>query len=249
MTIFSLLCALAVAIGLIWLSLEEKSVESLNVNDPAGRVDQAVMVFILSIVGSRLGYVAVHVAYFMAYPLEGLQFWLGGLSGSGALLGGLVGVVITGFIYRNSPLQLAERMVRLGALLAAAVWLGSWLMGSAYGLISEGWWALPSVDEWGHVDKRLPVQLAGAIFALGWMAFLDWRTQFRPSAAGVRSGAWLWGMGVVMTGLSLLRGDPALMWNSLRVDTWGGIGVALAGMVCFAIGIVAGREPNDKIDS
>lgn len=249
MTIFSLLCALAVAIGLIWLSLEEKSAGSLNVHDPAGRVDQVVMVLFLSIVGSRLGYVVVHTAYFTAYPLESFQFWLGGLSGSGALLGGLVGVVIAGLVYRISPLQLAERVVPLGALLAAAVWLGSWQMGSAYGLISEGWWAIPSVDEWGHVDNRLPVQLAGAIFALGWMAFLDWRTQINPIAAGVRSGAWLWGMGVVMTVISFMRGDPALMWNSLRVDTWGGIGVALAGMVCFAIGTATGRVQSENNDS
>jgi len=203
-------------------------------------------VMALALVGGRLGYVVVHASYFVQHPLEAVQVWQGGLSGGGALLGGLVGVALAAALAGGSALVLGDRLARLAALLTAAAWLGCWQVGSAYGLPSDGVLALPAPDEWGRMAPRLPVQLVGALAALGWMAVLDWKHAAGRTPNGMRGAAWLLVTGILMSLLSLIRGDPAALWGGLRVDTWSGLGVALAGLLWLLPALLTGRR--DIID-
>lgn len=243
---FSLYISLATAIGLTWMIIDSGASEKPRAYGVIQVIDRAVIVLGLALVGGRLGYVVVHTAYFSAHPLEGLQIWLGGLSGAGAILGGVIGVMVTSAVGRVSMLAQSDQLSRTGALLAAASWLGCWQTGSAYGQLANGWFALPTMDEWGSVQARLPVQLVGAAAALAWMAFLDWQSAGKGRwQAGRKSAFWLIGMGSVMAALSLLRGDPALVWNGLRVDTWGGLMVSLAGLVWLLLSLAHQLAPDE----
>jgi phosphatidylglycerol:prolipoprotein diacylglycerol transferase len=236
---FALYIALAAVLGLAWVALDRSHPQLTHrATGPFVVLDQAAIVLLVALLGGRAGYVIVHIDYYAAHPNETFQTWLGGLSGAGALLGGWLGMLMVSLFMGGSALYLADRLARLAALLAAASWLGCWQVGSAYGLPSGSWWAMPAVDEWGTLTTRLPVQLIGALFALAWMAFLDWRVHSvgdAPPVTGLRSAAWLLGMGISLVALSFWRADPALLWFGWRVDAWGGVAVAGVGLVWLII--------------
>ncbi len=150
-------------------------------------------------------------------------------------------------------------MLPLLAVLPAAGWLGSWVEGSAYGLPAQGaWWGLPAVDEWGQVERRFPLQLLGVLLGLGIPWLLEaWASRERENASltglpgaqangmsrlaalraqqvtqpGQAAMFCLVGLALTLLGLSFLRGDPTLLWNGLRPETWGALGLlGLSGM-------------------
>jgi prolipoprotein diacylglyceryltransferase len=145
--------------------------------------------------------------------------WLGGIAWPGALAGGILGTVIVGWISRISIGVLADRLLPLLASLSVTVWLGCWLTGCAYG--PELDWGFLSKDEMGVWEKRLPLQLIGAILVL---AMFWWIARFRPLkkdwAPGLAASLGLGGLSLILLGASLLRVDPYPIYNGLRLETW-----------------------------
>ncbi len=84
----------------------------------------------------------------------------------------------------------------------------------------------PARDEWGVLADRVPVQLMGAISTLVLIWLLD-RAGKRLPVPGDECRIGLFGISAVMFGLSYLRADPTPIWNGLRLEAWGAIGLMI----------------------
>ena len=111
------------------------------------------------ILGGRLGFVLFYQsAYYLSYPLEILMVWQGGM----AFHGGLLGVVITAFLFgRRHQIPLLS----LADLVAYTVPPGL-LLGRLANFINAELWGRPSEVPWavifpGHAAQDCPDVMAG----------------------------------------------------------------------------------------
>ncbi len=196
---FSILLALGTLAGLSWVALQPPHPAAMQ------HVTAGAWALLGGLAGGRLTYVAVNWAYFQDQRASAAQFWLGGMSGPGALAGGLAALAMYALLL--GPRQALGRFARqadallpLLAGLSAAAWLGCWQEGVAYGaayspsLVPAGarydptlhpWYALHSPDEWGRSLPRLPLQPAAALLSItaAWLAesLATWMTAHRAT--------------------------------------------------------------------
>lgn len=226
MTIFSALIALGSILGLVWILLDAP------LNDRRAYLTVGVGALFGALIGGRAAYVAVHWEYFQDHLVEILQVWLGGLSWPGALAGGILATLVAAWLYGIPPDILADRLLPLLAALSVAVWLGSWLVGCAYGPeVSLG---LPAKDEWGIWKVRFPLQLICALLSVA----LFWgierlRQRGWGLVPGMAASLGLGGLALIMLGASLLRVDPYPLWNGIRLETW-------AALLFLGLAIISG---------
>lgn len=172
-------------------------------------VDVALLVLLTSLLGARLGYAAEHLAYFRQHPAEILLFNLGGLSGWGAVLGWLGGLLLAAGLQRVSPLRLADWLYPLIPPLTVSAYLALWQAGALYGPLAGAgdWWAVPAADESGQVALRWPLQLGAALALLVFYWLLEQLVTLPRPAGWLASlaGAWLLAVNLVV---ALLRADP-----------------------------------------
>lgn len=225
----SLFIAFGALLGLGWMAWQLPRRKAL------AALDAAVWVLIGALVGGRVGFVLFSWSYFQGHPLEIPQFWLGGFSGAGALLGALVGLYPAARLTRQIPGPLADTLIRPVCIFAISAWLGAWATGAAYGP-AAGLFGLPAQDEFGEVSLRFPTQFLGALLSLLLLWLLDpQRVKRLPAGAAAALG--FAGLSLSMLVLSFLRADPAPLWMGLRPSTWG------AGLVSvFALAILAWME-------
>src|SRR4030042_879071 len=162
---FSILLGLGVLLGLlltVWRAPEKEAPRYLE----AGLWE-----LLGALVGGRLLTVVVNFSYYQSHAGEIVQVWLGGLSGMGALAGGILGVIILALWWKLPVGKLADMLLPLAGTLTIAAWLGCWVGGCGYGVALDMGGAVPGGDEGGVLAKRVPVQLLGAILTLvlGWL--------------------------------------------------------------------------------
>lgn len=224
---FSLLVGLGVTLGLVWSTTQAGPRHAERI------LNLGVAVLLAALVGSRAFYVMLNWIYYRSHMLDILWVWQGGFSGSGALLGGCLGILLAAWYARVSPGWLADQYLPLMASLVVTGWLACWLAGCAYGAVSRAWWALPSRDEWGVSDWRVPVQFMGAILSAASLGWLErQRSLFRHP--GLAASLALIVSAIIMFGLSYLRADPMPVWYGLRMDAWGALS-ALAVALVFGL--------------
>ncbi|MDT8898170.1 prolipoprotein diacylglyceryl transferase [Thermanaerothrix sp. 4228-RoL] len=209
---FSLWLALGVTLGL-W-----QVAHSGPPRARFARLGLGLAVLMAALIGARLGYVILHPTYFRAHPLVIPQVWQGGLSGVGALLGGLVGLGGLAWGLRRSWLVLGADLLPLLPTVTAAAWLGCWDAGCAYGPSAPAgaWWALPIRDEWGHTTLRWPLQPLAAMSLLALFWAMERRWQEPPAAHRVGWGGLVFALHTVL--FSLARADEPPTWNAIRLD-------------------------------
>jgi len=223
MSVFSLFLSLGAVAGLLIVAV--RAPKKLTTR----YIDAGIGILLCAMVGSRLVYAFAHWSYYGTHVGEIFQVWLGGLTGSGAVVGALIGIIFLRLVQSFYIGPLADGLLPLLGAMSMAAWLGCWTDGSAYGAASTAWYALPVRDEWGRLALRVPVQLLGALPTLGLFAGLEQTRQWlrRP---GLEASLGLLGVALIALGLSLLRADPAQTWLGLRQDTWEGLvmaGIAL----------------------
>jgi prolipoprotein diacylglyceryltransferase len=218
MQLLSILLAVGVLAGLLLLSWRAPQKERVRY------VDAGVMVLFGALVGGRGLSVAVNLNYYATHLGEAIQVWKGGFSGIGALVGGVLAIFILSLLWRLPLGTLADALLPLAGTLTIAAWVGCWLDACSYGLPSDAWWALPSGDEWGVIVNRVPVQLLGALATLLVIWLLDWGGRRLP-VRGTGAALGLFGVSAMLFGLSYLRADPTPIWNGLRLDAWGAVGL------------------------
>lgn len=227
---FSLLVGLGVTLGLGW------SVAQAGPRNAERILNLGVAILLAALIGSRAFYVILNWSYYHLHLPDVLWVWEGGLSGSGALFGGCLGLLLAARYARLSPAQLADQFLPLLASLVVAGWLACWLAGCAYGAVSSAWWALPSLDEWGVSDFRVPVQFTGAMLSALGLGWLERRRGLfhRP---GLAASLGLFASALILFGLSFLRADPMPLWSGLRLDAWGALAALVAalifGIICW----------------
>jgi prolipoprotein diacylglyceryltransferase len=225
---FSILLGLGALLGLllvVWRAPEKESSRYL---------DAALIILFGTLVGSRAMTVAVNFGYYQNHPGEIIQVWQGGLSGIGAMAGGIIMIIVMAVWWKLPAGKLADVLLPLAGAIAITAWLGCWVDSCAYGYAADHWWALPGRDEWGVNANRVPVQLLGAILTLIVVWSLDWAGK-RLAIPGLMSAIGLFGLSAVLFGLSFLRADPSPIWNSLRLEAWGAIGLMVFSLLLMVV--------------
>ncbi len=189
-------------------------------------LDAAALVLLFALLGGRFLAVVVNWSYYALHPAEIVQVWLGGLSGIGALAGGMLGTLILAVWWKLPVGLLADTLFPLAGALAVTSWLGCWMDACAYGPPAQGWWALPARDEWGVLAARVPVQMVGALATLIQAWIMDRAGRSSP-LPGLSASLGTFGISTILFALSYLRADPSLIWQGLRLDAWGAIGLMI----------------------
>jgi prolipoprotein diacylglyceryltransferase len=210
---FSVLLGIGALLGLLLAGWRAPQKETIRY------MDAEVLVLLLVLAGSRVGFVVVNGSYYAGHLGEIFQVWLGGLSSIGALAGAVIGIPIVSAWFRLPVGLLADISLPLASSLAITSWLGCWAGMCAYGAQSNAWWALPGRDEWGVVAARLPVQLMGAVLTLVLLILLEWLGKRWPPGLSATLG--LFGLSAIVFGLSYLRVDPVPVWRGWRLEAWG----------------------------
>ena len=189
------------------------------------------------LVGARAGYVLLRPAYYAAHPGGWLQLWMGGYSAWGAVAGGLLAAGIAALVVRKSLPRVLDAVAPLFPPLAVLGWLGCFLGGCAYGpvMASGAGLALLTVDEWGQVLPRFPLQIIAALVLVGY----NWGVAavLHPKAfAGQRASLVGLGLAAVQFLGALISAEPVPLWNGFSYEAWAAL--ALGGL-SLALGIYA----------
>jgi phosphatidylglycerol:prolipoprotein diacylglycerol transferase len=239
MSLYSIMLALGALVGLLLVSWRAPQKERIRY------LDAGVLTLLGALVGGRVFSIVVNLNYFATHPGEIFQIWMGGFSGIGALVGGVLMIFLLALLWRFPLGALADTLIPLAGTLVIAAWMGCWLDACSYGAPSSAWWALPTGDEWGVTSDRVPVQLIGALATLLVIWLLDWGGQRLPvNGSGAAMG--LFGMSSVLFGLSYLRADPTLIWNGLRLDAWGALGLMAFSALSVVVLLLYGYLKRNK---
>lgn len=225
---FSLLLGIGSSVGL-WGITKQSEEQNRSLS-----LDAGLWAMFAALFGARLAYVVGHWPYFRHNVIEIFEIYKGGLSWPGALLGGVLSIIIFARIRKISAGKLGDALLPLGASLMLSAWLGCWLNGCAYGSASNAWWGLKAVDEWGVVSDRWPVQLVGALL----IAVIFWLVEKKRAsfhAPGQAASVFLSSGALLMFALTYLRGDSMPVWNGLRWDAWAAVIFAAFGLLSFII--------------
>ncbi len=200
-------------------------------------LDAGLGILLTALAGSRAGAVVMNWGYYHAHPGEIVQVWLGGLSGIGALTGGLLAILFFAGWWKVSLGSLADAFFPLAGTLTITAWLGCWVDSCGYGLPYAAWWALPGRDVWGVLANRVPVQLIGATLTLILIWLLERAGKQLPHS-GMSATIGLIGISAEIFALSFLRLDPTPIWRGLRVEAWGAIGLMIFSAVIEVVLLV-----------
>jgi len=228
---FSLLLGLGALTGLLLAGWKAPKKETIRY------VDAGVGILFGALLGSRAVSVAVNYNYYQSHPGEIFQVWLGGFSSIGAIAGGILALFIIAAWWKIPTGTLADTLLPLVGALTVTAWLECWVDRCSYGVPSHAWWAVPGRDEWGVLAARVPVQLAGATLSLVFIWLLD-RVSKRLPASGLSASIGLFGLSGVIFGLSYLRADPTPIWQGLRLEAWGAIGLMIFSAITVVVLLV-----------
>jgi len=185
----------------------------------------------------RAVYVAVHWGYFQTQLIEIPQIWLGGISGSGALAGGIISLLLIAVIKNENFAELSDALLPLLTALTVSAWLGCWINGSLYGPEVATWWGISARDEWGEYATRWPLQLLGALFTLSIAWGVDQaRARGWLRTPGLAAAIEVGGIALTLLWAARLRVDPVPQWRGLGLDAWAAMAsilISIAGTVIF----------------
>ena len=230
MQAFTILFTLGVLGALVWLGLTKT-----GRGPESAPLDAGLSALAGAIVGARLVFVAAHLQYFRAAPLEAFWIWQGGLSGFGAVLGALAGAGLYAWLTSQSLWPVADRLVLPAHAPAFAAWVGCLLEGCAYGVrLPNTSWVPASPDILGAAQPRWPTQSVGALATLlAVVLFMSLRHRF--SSRGLMTSVALVYHGGVLLGLSLVRADPVPAALGLRSDAVGGVAILVCGVAAYLL--------------
>ncbi len=182
-------------------------------------LDISLFGLVTGLIGGRMGFVWLEGGYFGARPYQIFQFWRGGLTYHGVLLAGLLGGWGWCVLRKRSFLQNADLLAPSIALASAFGWLACWLDGCGYGREAPAGslFAANLPDHLGVFAWRYQTQLLGVgLSLLVFVLVLLWSRRW------VRGESFffvLFALSLGRVGLGFLRGDTAVLINSIRLDT------------------------------
>lgn len=170
------------------------------------------------LIGGRGGFVWLHWDYFQLNLSEAWRIWLGGISYHGALLVGLL-VLWLWCTWRKRPFTRVIGLLGPGFALASIFgWLACWFGGCAFGKIAAlGPFTADLPDPFGVYAVRYQTQMLGVASCLLTFLLLMWLRPRWPALHLFLLALFTISLGRAI--ISLFRGDPALFWGQIRVDT------------------------------
>ncbi|HDD55679.1 MAG TPA: hypothetical protein ENG59_05515 [Chloroflexi bacterium] len=238
-TPYAIILSACAALGLLlsWL-LEGKKYQ--------GHIDGGVVLALIILIGSRLSFVVQNLPYFQEHPSEIPQFWLGGLSWPGAVLGATVGILLVHLVWKEPLGELIDSYLAFYGVLAVGIWLAGWGSQSAYGPTTESWFGIPVKDIFGLVKQRWPLPILGAVLSAGWTAgviFFPLKRHRNPGFRGMLGTAGLIGFNAIG---SFFRVDPAPSLWGYRQESW--ISVLLFAGTLGYFFLIRPKEENEPLD-
>lgn len=210
--------------------------------DPVRVLDASLAAALGGLVGARAVYVVANWAYYGDHVRRALRLWDGGLAWHGALVGGLVAVLLYCAIRRTLPRLALDALTPDAAVLAVCAWLGCLLNSCAYGLETypgQGllWTlSLELPDLYGIWAPRVAVQLLGAVWSavvLVAVVIAGRDTRFE----GLVFPLWLALYSIGSFGLGFLRADEVALVMGWRADQVADLALALTGTIVLAVGL------------
>ncbi|MBE2222860.1 MAG: prolipoprotein diacylglyceryl transferase [Anaerolineae bacterium] len=189
--------------------------------------DAVLVCLIAGLIGGRLGFVLANWIYFQDHTASIAKLWQGGYSYWGALASGIFGLWLWVRLWHRKPLPRHAQNMSFAtytdllapgfALLCAFGWLACWFEGCAYGQETTiSLFAADLPDEFGIFAVRYQTQMMGLVWSL-LIFFFAMLTRSRW-----HTGQLFWltlgFLSLGNIGISLLRGDPVPMVNSMRLD-------------------------------
>jgi phosphatidylglycerol:prolipoprotein diacylglycerol transferase len=201
-------------------------------------IDTGLMCAVGGVIGGRLIHVALYAAYFRENPVEILRVWHGGIDWHGAVIGGLVALVIAALQSRVRFRAFTDVLTFLLPAGAALIYTGCWMTSCGHGREVTSLAAYPPLiaqelpDLFGVMAPRLASQMFGLIWSLillGVAALLARRITIEgvrlwPILALTAAGAFA---------IAFTRGDAITMIGPLRVDQVLDVGMFIVGVVGF----------------
>lgn len=134
-------------------------------------LDFGLWVVIGGILGGRIGYVLANWSVFSEDWASVIRIWEGGLSFHGAVLGGLLVMILFAYLHRRyeNPVafwQLADVLTPGLALGIAFGWAACLMGGCAYGILGEGFGYAILPDLYGVEASRFAAQAVGLGYSL-----------------------------------------------------------------------------------
>lgn len=198
-----------------------------------------------AVLGARIGFVAAYHSDFSTHMQDIIQITSGGLSWPGALAGALLFAWIGLLFFHLPRLEGLDRLSRILLPLAAAVWLGGWQTGIAFGqlLPSGTWWGMMLRDESGLTALRVPVQPAAVVsllVALGLIELILRNTQ----RDGLKAAISFFVLSMHCLLFSFMRYDSVQSVLGIRLDAWAAIFFTVLSSVFMAIILLKKTAPN-----
>ncbi len=225
-TLYGILLSCCAALGLFLSEMLDKS-------DLPHLIDGGLVIVGASLFGSRLSYVLVNFSYFQDHWLEIPQFWLGGLSWPGALLGSALSIFLIHWIWKQPSGELADSFLPLLGVLVVGIWLTGWGSGIGYGPRTDAWFGIPTPDLFGSIERRWPLPILGAFLSGAWSAIVILFPLKRQRSAGTRGLLGLFGLLVINAVISFFRVDPAPWLLGLRMESW----ISILALIAAGIGL------------
>jgi phosphatidylglycerol:prolipoprotein diacylglycerol transferase len=225
---YTVLLDLGLILGLLLTYYEGKR----QLNRGTLALDLGLWVVIGGILGGRIGYVLANWGTFSENWASVIRIWEGGLSFHGAVLGGLLVMILFAYWQRReeslaSFWQLADVLTPGLALGIAFGWAACLMGGCAYGNLGEGLGYAVLPDLYGVEASRFATQAVGLGFSL--LLFVAvWLTRRRWPFAGALS--LLYGLlyFAVAFFLEFTRGDEAIYLGPWRLAQVLNIALTLA---------------------
>jgi len=239
-SLYSIILSGTAALGLFlsWWLLEDKRTFA---------IDAGLGLIFISLLGARTGFVLRNLAYFLEYPGQMPQFWLGGLSWPGALIGAGLAVVGIHLIWKEPLGELADQYLPLMGVMAFGIWLMSWGTGIGYGPEVEAWYGITVLDIYGYSLVRWPLPILGALLSGGWIAGVILFPIKRQRDPGFRALIGMAGITAINGLISFFKVDPAPVLWGLRWESWFSI-VTLIGIMTYFF-ITRKNEDNEGSNS
>jgi prolipoprotein diacylglyceryltransferase len=226
--VYAMLLGLSATLGLVWVVWRAPDEQ-----EGKSRVEAGLCSLLGGLVVGRLAEAGYHWAYYQPRLGNIPVISSGGFSWSGALVGGFFGIALYAWLAHKPLGVLTDALFPLLAAVTIGAWIGSWIDGYAYGIVSNSWWGLPAQDEWGRTGTRIPVQLLGVLTTLGISWLVERQVGHFP---GWKAALGTLGICLELFALSFLRADPVLVWNGLRLDAW--IALAFASVCTLLLWMV-----------
>lgn len=202
-------------------------------------LDFGLWVVIGGILGGRIGYVLANWSAFSEDWASVIRIWEGGLSFHGAVLGGLLVMILFAYLHQRdeqpvSFWQLADVLTPGLALGFAFGWAACLMGGSAYGMLGEGFGYAILPDLYGVEASRFATQAVGLGYSL--LLFLGvWLMRRRWPFAGAFFLLYTFLYFAGQFFLEFTRGDEAIYVGPWRLAQVLNLVLALAAGVALLV--------------